>query len=148
MVGFFVGELDVPVGIVRLLDPRVYFGAIQQPAQLVELCYIDEFPLNEFLVLVVETVLFLLADDHGFVECLLFVVGYDETELFVKLRCMLPFSADDPENDFAEIPVHSFWFYSIILQFDSSEDRSALQDQYLVRIGDRRLLSLVLIAGK
>ena len=41
-----------------------------------------------------------------FLKGLLFVVCGDKTELLVELRSVVPFSADDPENDLAQIPVH------------------------------------------
>lgn len=110
MVGFFIGELDIPVRVVCLLDAGINFGAIQQAAQFIELRHIDEFPLHKLLLMVVKAVLFLFPDEHGFFKGFLFIVGSDETKLFVELWGVLPFSADDPENDFTKIPVHSCWF--------------------------------------
>ena len=113
MVGFLVGELNIPVRVVRLLDTGVDFGAIQQAAQFIELCNIDEFPLYELLFMVVKAILFFFADEHGFLKGFLFIISGDKTELFVELWRMLSFSADDPENDLTKIPVHSLVFTQV-----------------------------------
>ena len=89
MVGAAVGQIDIAFGIVGLLDAGVHFRAVEQAAEAVELRDIDEFPLYELLVLVVEPVLLLLPESPGFSKGLFFVVGGDQAELFVKLRGMV-----------------------------------------------------------
>jgi hypothetical protein len=92
-------KVDVRFGVVGLLDTGVHLGAVEQAAELVELGHVDELPLYELLFVVVEVVLFAQADGRGLFKSLTFVGCRDEAELFVKLRGVVAFAANDPEND-------------------------------------------------
>ena len=101
-----IGKFYVALGIIRLLDPGIHFGAVQEAAELVQLGHIDELPLHELLLLVIESVLLPFTDDHGLPECFFFISGVDQAKLFVELWGMVAIPADDPENDLGKIPVH------------------------------------------
>ena len=95
MVGVAVGQVDIGVGVVGLLDTGVHFCAVEQAAEAVELGDIDKFPLHELLFVVVEAILFFFADGPGLFERFVFIVGGDQAELLVELRGMPTFAADD-----------------------------------------------------
>jgi hypothetical protein len=111
MVGPAVDELDIGIGVIRLLDAGIHFRAVEEPTQLIHLGDIDKFPLDKLFVIVIEPVLFSFPDIPGLFEGFEFVVCGDETELFVKLGSMTAVPADDPENDLTKIPVHIYSFY-------------------------------------
>ena len=62
MVGAAVGQIDIAFGVVGLLDTGVHFGAVEEAAEAVEFRDVDELPLHELLVLVVEPVLLLFPE--------------------------------------------------------------------------------------
>lgn len=101
-----IGMIDIRLGVIGLLDPRIHLRTVEQSAEKIEFRDIDEFPLDQLLFVVVEPILFTMADGHGFFEGLFGIMRGDETQLFIELRSVVSFAADDPENDLAEIPVH------------------------------------------
>src|SRR5579872_979261 len=107
MAGAPVCQLDVSFGIVRLLDAGIHLRAIEHIVETIQLADIDEFPLDQLSVMVVEPVLFLFPKLNGFRKRLLFVVCCDQAELFVKLRRVPAFTADDLKDDLGKIPVHT-----------------------------------------
>jgi hypothetical protein len=127
----FVGELDKELGVVGLLYPGVEFRAIQQSAQFVQFGNVDELPSDELLFLVVEPFLFFFPEVDGLGEGDLFVGGADQAQLFVELRGVLSFTADDPEYQFAEIPVHALLFFKVkaVMQSEGLEKMKLLCDQ-------------------
>ena len=99
MSRFPIRELNIMIGIIRLVDAGIYFCAVHEPADLIQLGYIDELPLHDLLFVIEETILLFFPNEHGFAECFLFVIGNDQTKLLVKLGGMVAIPADDPEND-------------------------------------------------
>lgn len=81
MIGPAVGEVDICFGVVGLLDAAIHLRAVEEAAQAIQFRYIDELPLDELLVVVVEVVLLLTADRQRFFESFVFVPGGYEPEL-------------------------------------------------------------------
>ena len=90
-----VDQLDIGTRAAGLLDPRIQLGPIDQVADLVQLGYVDELPLDQLLVLVEEGFLFPAPDIPRFDQGFLFFLRGNKPQLFVELGIVVPFPADN-----------------------------------------------------
>lgn len=104
---FLVHVADIMISIFGFINAGVKFCAINQAVQLVQLRYIDKLPLNNLLLHILKCIFFGLADLLCFLECFCLISGVDQPELFIKLRGVRAFAANDLKYDFSQIPVHN-----------------------------------------
>ena len=71
-----------------------------------ELSYIDKFPVNRLFAMVFKIILFFFAYQLCLVKSMQLILCINKPQLFIKLGRMVTGSADDPVNEFCEVPIH------------------------------------------